>query len=647
MPGVLSSRPEFGRSRAAGRAGRVASILALTLGLGSGGALLLVNMVDSSPDCAKATVLRVTAAPNVAGALRGLVDDYNRADHDAAGSCVQVQLTGQDPGTTYDRLSSGWPDAAAGPMPDVWIPDSTAWLNLARSVAAAARLLPTGGPVIASSPVVIGSPAPVATALAGSGVKLSWANLAGWAGDPTFWRGRGHASWGPFSVSFAVPASSVATAQAISAISAASAAPAASAASAARTGGSAAALTPDVLANNVTVRTAVGAFERAAARIEPSTDALLDGLRTAPPIATDAVTNAGAPLFDAAPMMESDLIAYNQRITAAAPGATGPGPATPSATPLTAVYPTDGLYRQSVPYLLLPLAAGEPKKAAAAADLLAHLRGGEGRTALARAGFRDPDGAAGPGFPGAAAGARAATGPMSPGLSAGPDVAAVRLLFDSVQRRSATLLVVDASASMAAAVPGSNPPRDRLRLALDSLSSALAFLAEDDEAGVWSFASAPGSTGSTGGAIHRELSPMAAVGAADPTFGTHRQQLESVGAELRPGGGSPLHQATLDAFRQLNANYRPGFANTVLLITDEGPGASAGADPLSLADLLADLRSEYDPNRPVHVITIAYGPDADRAPLAAVAAATGGRSYAAPDPNLLPRVLVDAVADAR
>ncbi len=54
---------------------------------------------------------------------------------------------------------------------------------------------------------------------------------------------------------------------------------------------------------------------------------------------------------------------------------------------------------------------------------------------------------------------------------------------------------------------------------------------------------------------------------------------------------------------------------------------------VGLDALLQTLRSENDPARPVPVITIAFGPDADRAALSAISSATGGAATGRPAPT--------------
>ncbi len=59
--------------------------------------------------------------------------------------------------------------------------------------------------------------------------------------------------------------------------------------------------------------------------------------------------------------------------------------------------------------------------------------------------------------------------------------------------------------------------------------------------------------------------------------------------------------------------------------------------------LLSTLTSEADPTRPIKVIGVALGPDADLSALERIAEATGGAAYSAVDPTDLQAVLFDAL----
>ena len=55
------------------------------------------------------------------------------------------------------------------------------------------------------------------------------------------------------------------------------------------------------------------------------------------------------------------------------------------------------------------------------------------------------------------------------------------------------------------------------------------------------------------------------------------------------------------------------------------------------------LPRERDPARPIQVVAIGMGPDADANALKRIAGATGGESYVARDPDDIAEVFIDAM----
>jgi hypothetical protein len=118
------------------------------------------------------------------------------------------------------------------------------------------------------------------------------------------------------------------------------------------------------------------------------------------------------------------------------------------------------------------------------------------------------------------------------------------------------------------------------------------------------------------------------------------EQLDSIPDRLTPGG-TGLYDTTLAAVRAARENYDPTAVNSVLMLTD-GTNEDDGAG-LELAALLDTLRSEANPERPIKVIGVALGPDADLEALQQIAEATAGSAYSAVDPADLRTVLFDAL----
>jgi EmrB/QacA subfamily drug resistance transporter len=193
------------------------------------------------------------------------------------------------------------------------------------------------------------------------------------------------------------------------------------------------------------------------------------------------------------------------------------------------------------------------------------------------------------------------------------------------------LAVMEISASMGDDL---GPGLTRLQATTQIVQRWSRLLPDDGELGVWLMG-----TTLQGGKDWVTLLP---VGALSEQLGTdtRRQLIQSglgrVGAVTDDRTG--LYDTVLAAFREMNHTYRPDAVNSVLVFTD-GPNN----DPfgVSLEDLLATLRGEYDPARPVHVTVIGYGGGVDRGALNQIAEATEGSVQIIDSPEQVQAVLAE------
>lgn len=209
---------------------------------------------------------------------------------------------------------------------------------------------------------------------------------------------------------------------------------------------------------------------------------------------------------------------------------------------------------------------------------------------------------------------------------------AVRSYF-SITRGARMLAVFDVSGSMGQQVPGAGGAT-RMDLARRAAAGAMPLLPPGSEVGLWEFA-----TDLVGRSDHRELVPL---GPLDGPTGTDRRAalaLGVAGLQQIVDGGTGLYDTTLAAVRAVRRGWDPDRVNSVVLLTD---GRNDDAHGIDLATLLGQLRAENDPQRPVPVISLVYGPDADAAALRAISEATGGATYVARDPRQVGQIMLDA-----
>jgi Mg-chelatase subunit ChlD len=119
--------------------------------------------------------------------------------------------------------------------------------------------------------------------------------------------------------------------------------------------------------------------------------------------------------------------------------------------------------------------------------------------------------------------------------------------------------------------------------------------------------------------------------------------LQQAAASLpsRVGGSTALYDTVLQAYQVLRDGFDASKVNSMVLITDGRNEIDGGTD---LNTMLARLHAEADATKPVQIIGIGLGPDADIGVLQQLAAATGGKAYQALNGADFRSVLFDALS---
>jgi hypothetical protein len=541
MPGRHSANaPVPGRRRASERRGgrrRMAAVVgALGLAAVLLGGLAAATWLRGRAACGGPKAMTLAAAPEMAPAVRDVVAGLD--DSELGGACVVVARTEPD-----DALAALGAGAQA---PDLWIPDTSAWLSQLPQPLAARRTW-----TLATSPVVLAGPADAAR--------------------PATWL-----------ASLSVPGAVLTD-------------PRESGASI----GALAALRAEALHGDTS---GTSLSRRLVAEAQYAQDETLSD---------DDLLRAGedrsAQWF---PTTEQRFLALSGRGRTSGLAITVP----PSGTTL-------------LDYPLVSLASGEgAARADAVAEALAErLRSAQGARRLAEAGFRPPSGA--PTDATSGVGSVDEIGQVEP-------EAIVDLLniWTAMNADARMLAVLDVSGSMYAREGSST----RIALAQDAMLAALDTMPDTWDLGLWAF-----SVGLGGDTDHRVLAQVRTL-VAQAGGVTHREALaDSVeGLPRLVGGGTGLYDTTLAAYKAMASSYLSDRFNSVVLLTD---GRNEDSQGLSQSALLKALRRERDPDRPVPVVTVAMGPQADTAALHRIAEVTGGVSFVARDPHDIERILADAL----
>ncbi len=293
---------------------------------------------------------------------------------------------------------------------------------------------------------------------------------------------------------------------------------------------------------------------------------------------------------------------------------------------VSAVYPSGATPMLDFPMVRLAGPTANPLMLAAAAQFEHQLTTSAARGHLADAGLRDPSGT-----PLTADHARTGVSaqrvtPAPTTITAAQQATALRL-WRAAARPSQLLAVIDVSGSMGD--PSGIGP-SKIQVVSAAARTAMTAIPDDWTLGLWTFSThPPPDTDWT------EQIPLGLVK-------TQRAALTAAAGQLPSlvGGNTGLYDTTLAAFHDISAHYRPANVNVVALLTD---GQNVDPGDLDLPTLLNQLKTEYQPGKPVHIVTIGFGNDADANALKQISDATHGQSYLVTDPKDILGVILDSI----
>lgn len=145
-------RPSRIRTAITSPLGIAATAVAVTVALS-----LVVPAALRYAGCADTRYLRVSSTLSMAPVLQQAADEFNEAGHHYDGACMFAQANDDPPHRIMTELAGGT-TAGSTITPDVWVPESSAWVELTRVSETGARHIETAPRSLASSPVVLAVP---------------------------------------------------------------------------------------------------------------------------------------------------------------------------------------------------------------------------------------------------------------------------------------------------------------------------------------------------------------------------------------------------------------------------------------------------------------------------------------------------------
>jgi Ca-activated chloride channel family protein len=156
--------------------------------------------------------------------------------------------------------------------------------------------------------------------------------------------------------------------------------------------------------------------------------------------------------------------------------------------------------------------------------------------------------------------------------------------------------------------------------------------------GTWEF-----STALDGNRDYRQTVPIRPIGSKIGDGLTQLKVLQQrLAALAATHGDTGLYDTTVAAYDYVRQHYAPDRLNLVVLLTDGRNDKQGGR---TLDQVLQHLRAGQSDDKKVHILSFAYGKDADVAALDQISKATGGAVFAAPNPADIVRIFVTALAN--
>jgi hypothetical protein len=178
-----SGQGRRGRSRKV----RTGALIAAAVGVAAATMVgMSASAVIAHASCTnRPTIVNLAVSLDIYPAIQTVARTFNREDQVAAGHCVDVQVSQGDPSTVAAQVDGQASLDGSSPV-DAWIPDSSVWVDVARSYAGGAQAVQPTSFTVARSPVVLVTSQAVAAQTGVFNAGANWSLLLppGFGGPP-------------------------------------------------------------------------------------------------------------------------------------------------------------------------------------------------------------------------------------------------------------------------------------------------------------------------------------------------------------------------------------------------------------------------------------------------------------------------------
>jgi hypothetical protein len=540
---------------------------------------LTVNAVVTTASCTNTPVLvNIVASNDIAPAVQTVARAFNNQNATSAGRCLEVQVNQADSAAEAAQIEGQ--AKPSGAAVDAWIPDSTLWVDVARSYPVGAQTVQPTGKSVARSPLMMVTTQAVAAETGIFSVPAGWNLLL-----PSSSGG----CMDSLGVCVDLPDPNDSASGLASLIQ-----------------------VNRALGTGSAARTAVTSFALGVQRTVNfnSANALAQFVHTTlPPFDRKAVTVA----------TEQAVLSYDK---------------SNAKSPLDAQYATSASQALGTPELDYPyvLTTSQPATLQAASAFGNYLQTNYAQSVMRYNGFRSANGRADvlPRSAGIASEPLQLAGAVSP-----TEAAANLQAWQRLGLGFRDLVLTDVSPAMGQ--PSGLGSLSIQQVVSQTAVQGLGLFPDGTQMGIWQMGKSTSAS-----SPYTQQVPIGPLSANFGLI-TRRQQILQIDATTTtsPNGTLALYSAMLAAYKAMTSTYAPNYVNAVIVLTS---GVESATGDISVNSMVSQVQHLYNPSRKVEFVILMFGNQGNFAAMQQLASVTGGSAFHVTNPAQIGQVFVEAMS---